>query len=155
MIRTRAHRVDGVPWAAALNATATRDDISLSLLSFAVIDDVIRISGVVRVIGRADDVRLSSIPTLRLASSAGTPLESIRAHGLPAGPLVWVSWTFKRPPAVGCRYEARVEQIKLEWRAGRVTTGSGAGPWAFTFSVRDVEPSDAVAPAYSWNGAAQ
>jgi len=150
--RTRAHRVDGAPWAVALNATAASDDISLTLLALAVVDDVIHISGVVRVSGRAE-VRLSSIPNLRLASVDGPPLELIRAHGLPGGAMVWVSWTYKRPPVVRRQYEARVEQIDLVYRAGRVVNESAPGPWIFVFSVRDDEPFEAVAPGFLWNGA--
>lgn len=132
--RTRARRLDGSPWAVALNETATSDGINVSLLALAVVDDVVQVSGVVRVVGRPN-VQLSSIPTLDLASLDGPPLGLVRAHGLPGGRQVWVSWTYERPVAVHGAYEARIERIDLAYRAGGLVKEAVSGPWVFAFDI--------------------
>jgi hypothetical protein len=133
---------DGAPWAVALNSTASNDDVTVTLLALAVVDDVIRVSGVVRVVGRPNAL-LSSIPTLSLATLDGPPLGMLRAHGLPSGQRVWVSWTFERPAAVARDYEGRIDQFDLAYRAGRFVKEAVTGPWVFTFSVPDGSPSGA------------
>lgn len=134
--RTRAHGVDGAPWAVALNSTAASDDITVTLLALAVVEDVLQVSGVVRVVGRPD-VQLSSIPMLSLATLDGPPLGLVRAHGLPSGRLVWVSWTYERPTGAGPEYQARIDHIDLAYRAGGLVKEAVPGPWVFTFSVPD------------------
>jgi hypothetical protein len=132
--RTRANRVDGGPWAVALNETAATDEIRVTLLALAVVDDVIRVSGIVRVV-RRPDVRLSSVPTLTLASLDGPPLGLTGAHVLPNGRTVWVSWTYGRPADVCREYEGRIDHIDLAYRAGGVVREAVRGPWVFSFSV--------------------
>ena len=48
----------GIPWAAALNVTAECDEITVTLLTLDVVDDLLRLSGLLRV-GRRPDVRVS------------------------------------------------------------------------------------------------
>jgi hypothetical protein len=134
--RSRAHRVDGGPWAVALNETAATDEITVTLLALAVVDDVIRVSGIVRVV-RRPDVRLSNVPTLTLATLDGPPLELLGAHALPNARMVWVSWTYERPADVRTEYEGRIDHIDLAYRAGRVVQEAAPGPWVFTFRVPD------------------
>lgn len=132
--RTRAHWVGGGPWAVALNETAATDEIKVTLLALAVVDDVIRVSGIVQVI-RRPDVRLSNIPTLTLAALDGPPLGLIGAHLLPNGRTVWASWTYARPADVFAEYEGRIDTIDLAYRAGGVVLEAASGPWMFRFSV--------------------
>ncbi len=132
--QTRARRATGGPWAVALNETASTDEIKVTLLALAVVDDVIRVSGVVRVV-RRPDVRLSNIPTLTLATLDGAPLGLIGAHALPSGRTVWVSWIFERPADVSTGYEGRIDHIDLAYRAGGVVRTALPGPWDFTFNV--------------------
>lgn len=146
--RTRARRVDESPWAVALNATAASDGISVTLLAFAVVDDVIQVSGVVRVVGRPN-VLLSNIPTLDLASLDGPPLARVRAHGLPSGRAVWVSWSYERPGVVHGAYEARIDQIDLAYRAGGIVKEVVAGPWLFAFDISDAARATAAGSGWS------
>lgn len=132
--RTRAHRVDGVPWAVALNQTATTDEIRVTLLALAAVGDAIRVSGIVRVV-RRPDVRLSNVPTLALATLDGPPLPLLGAHVLPNGRTVWASWTFERPAHVCTKYEGRIEHIDLAYRAGGVVREALTGPWVFRFRI--------------------
>ena len=131
---SRAPRVDGGPWAVALNKTAATDEIKVTLLALAVVDDVVRVSGIVRVV-RRPDVRLSNTPTLSLATLDGSPLGLIGAHILPNGPMAWVSWTYERPVDVRTEYGGRIDHIELAYRAGGVVQETVPGPWVFTFSV--------------------
>jgi hypothetical protein len=129
-----APRSDGAPWAVALNETAATDEIRVTLLALAAIDAVIRVSGVVRVVGRPD-VKLASVPTLVLGTIDGPQLGLVGAHVLPTRGMVWVSWIFERPADICTEYEGRIEQIGLTYRAGGVAQQVLAGPWIFTFSV--------------------
>lgn len=144
--RTRARSVDGAPWAVALNETAATDEIKVTLLTVAVVDDAIRVSGLVRVV-RRPDVRLSNIPTLTLATLDGPPLGLIGAHVLPNGRVVWVSWTYERPVQVRTEYEGRIDHIDLAYRAGHVVREDVPGPWVFTFRIPD--RSDFESPAHA------
>lgn len=129
--RTRPPAGAGDPWAVALNATAATDDITVTLLAFAVVDDIVRVSGVMRLLRRSD-LHLSNLPTLSISRPGGAPLELVRAHALPHGTLLWVSWIYRRPAEVAARYSGRIDRVELA--AGtRIATVSG--PWAFAFEV--------------------
>lgn len=131
---TRAHRVGRDPWAVALNETAATDDITVTLLALAVVDEVIRVSGIMRLLRRSD-LRLSNLPALVLATLDGAPLELLRAHALPNGAMFWVSWTYGRPAEVCTGYEGRIDHIDLAYGARSVVREAVPGPWVFTFSV--------------------
>ncbi len=130
----RAHRVDGGPWAVALNATAATDEIQVTLLTLAVVDEVIRISGIMRVIRRSD-LRLSNVPALALSTLDGAPLALLGARVLPNGAMYWVSWTYGRPAEVCTGYEGRIDSIELARGARDVVREAMPGPWVFTFKV--------------------
>jgi hypothetical protein len=127
-------RAAGGPWAVALNETAATDDVKVTLLALAVVDDIIRISGIVQVV-RRPDVRFSNIPALTLAMLDGPPLGLLGAHVLPNGRRVWVSWTYERPAKVCTEYEGRIDGIDLAYRAGGVVQVSMPGPWVFRFAI--------------------
>ncbi len=129
-------RVAGGPWAVALNETAATDDVKVTLLALAVVDDIIRISGIIQVI-RRPDVRFSNIPALILAPLDGPPLGLLGAHVLPNGRKVWVSWTYERPAQVCTEYEGRIDGIELAYRAGGVVQVAMPGPWVFRFAIRN------------------
>lgn len=144
--RTLAHRVDGARWAVALNETATTGDIRVTLLTLTVVDDVIRVSGIIRVV-RRPDVKLSNVPTLALATLDGPPLELLRARVLPNERLVWVSWTFVRPADICTEYEGRIDHIDLAYGDGGVVREALPGPWVFTFSIaNESRPGDRSDP---------
>jgi hypothetical protein len=132
--RTRAHRVDRGPWAVALNEAAATDDITVTLPALAVVDEVIRVSGIVHLIRRSD-LRLSNVPAPTLATLDGAPLGLLRAHALPNGAMSWVSWTYGRPAEVCTGYEGRIDRIDLAYGARSVVREGVPGPWAFGFCV--------------------
>jgi hypothetical protein len=134
MAPTQAHRVDRAPWAAAINETAVTDDITVTLLAFAVVGEVIRVSGLMRLVRRSD-LRLTSVPALTLATLDGAPLGLLRAHALPSGPMFWVSWTYERPAEVCTGYEGRIDRVDLAYNTRSVVREAVPGPWVFTFSV--------------------
>lgn len=134
--RSRARLLDGAPWAVALNATAARDNVAVTLLALTLVDDVVHVSGVVRVVGRVN-VQLSSIPALGLATLDGPPLGLVRAHGLPGGRLVWITWTYERPTILDRRFEGRIDHIDLAYRAGGRINEAVPGPWVFRFDIPD------------------
>ncbi len=132
---TRAHRVGRDPWAVALNETAATDDITVTLLALAVVDEVVRVSGIMRLL-RHSDLRLSNVPALVLTTLAGAPLGLLRAHALPNGAMFWVSWTYGRPADVCTGYKGRIDQVDLALGAGNgVRVATVPGPWIFAFSV--------------------
>ena len=132
---TRALRVGRDPWAVALNVTAATDDITVTLLGLAVVDEVIRVSGIMRLL-RHSDLRLSNVPALVLATHDGAPLELLRAHALPNGAMFWVSWMYGRRAEVCTGYEGRIDHIDLALGAGNGVRVAGVpGPWVFTFNV--------------------
>lgn len=136
IVRKRAQPADGAPWAFALNETAASDDIEVTLLALALVDDIVRVSGLVRVV-RRPDVRLTNIPSLTLATLDGPPLALIGGHVLPYGRIAWVSWMYERPALVHTGYRARIDHIDLAYRAGGVVREDVPGPWVFAFRVPD------------------
>ncbi len=136
VVCNRAQPVDGAPWAFALNETAASDDIEVTLLALTLVDDVVRVSGLVRVV-RRPDVRVANIPSLALATLDGPPLALVGGHVLPYGRVVWVSWTYERPALAHTEYAGRIDRIDLAYRAGGVVREDVPGPWVFTFRVPD------------------
>jgi hypothetical protein len=124
--------VDAAPWGVALNTTAAANDVEVSLVALAVVDDVVRVSGLIRALHRPD-ARLADIPSLRLAAVDRPPLSLVAAHGLPHCRVIWMAWAYARPPAVLTEYEGRIEQVDLAYRAGGVVREAVPGPWLFTF----------------------
>ena len=134
---TRPHRSGRGPWAVALNETAVTDDITVTLLALAVVDDIVRVSGIMRLL-RHSDLRLSNVPALDLATLERVPLGLLRAHALPNGPMFWVSWIYGRPTDVCTGYKGRIDHIDLAQSAGNgVRVVAVPGPWNFTFSVAE------------------
>jgi len=123
------------PWAVALNATAATDDITVTLLTLAVVEEVLRVSGIMRLL-RHSDLRLSNVPALDLATRDGAPLSLLRAHALPNGAMFWVSWIYARPADVCTGYKGRIDHIDLSLGAGNgVRVAAVPGPWIFRFRV--------------------
>ncbi|MDA8238158.1 MAG: hypothetical protein M0T75_09815 [Chloroflexi bacterium] len=140
---------DGGPWpdgawATALNATDEREEISITLLAMDVVDDLLRMNGLLRV-SRRPDVRVATVPALEVALPDGTPLALIDAHVLPQGRIVWMSWTFERPSRAPDGLEGRIRNVVLEYRGGGSARIDVAGPWAFSLPVRPPGRRDAVA----------
>jgi hypothetical protein len=127
----RALRVARDPWAVALNQTAATDDITVTLLTLAVVDEFIRVSGLMRLVRRSG-LRLSSLPALTLCAGNGAPLELLRAHALPDGSMFWVSWIYRQPAEVCTGFEGRIDHIDL---VDGARVAALPGPWAFTFNV--------------------
>jgi len=124
-------------WAFALNKSADCDDIEITLLSFVVVGEFVRVSGFVRIRNRPN-VRLASVPELSLATVDGVPIVPLSAHVLPHGELAWVSWLFKRPPDVLGEYEGRISRVELDHHiGGRVPRGyqPQSGAWTFRFQL--------------------
>jgi hypothetical protein len=131
IVGARAQRVGRDPWAVALNETAATDDMTVTLLTLAVVDEFIRVSGLMRLLRRSG-LRLSSLPGLALYTGAGAPLELLRAHALPDGAMFWVSWLYRQPAEICTEYEGRIDHVDLA-NGARMETVSG--PWVFTFNV--------------------
>lgn len=131
----------GRPWAAVLDATAEHEDIVVSLLTLVVVDDLMRLTGVLRVRGR-DDVRVVAVPALEVTLPDGTALRLVDARVQPHGRLSWVSWTYERPDVIPARLEARIERIELEHRIGGSTRVAVTGPWELSSQARPPVPVD-------------
>jgi hypothetical protein len=124
-----------IPWAAALNETAECDEISVTLLALDVVDDLMRLTGVIRV-GDRPDIAVASIPSLEVSYADGAPLAMVDARVLPHGRLAWMSWTYERPAIVPERLEAKISNIVFEFRGTRPARIDVRGPWAFSLHVR-------------------
>lgn len=136
----------GVAWAAALNATAEHEEVTVTLLTLAVVDDLMRVTGLLRVRSRTD-VRIATIPSLEMAQPDGIALRLVDARAQPHGRVTWVSWTYERPEIVPDRLEGRIEHVELAYRLGGAARVDVPGPWAFTFPVR--RPTVGETPARS------
>jgi hypothetical protein len=132
-----------VPWAAALNTTAEHDEITVTLLSLAVVDDQMRLTGLLRVRSRPD-VRVATIPSLEVAMPGGTALRLVDARVQPRGRVTWVSWTYEWPEIVPGRLEGRIDHIELEYRLGGTARVDVLGPWDFSFPVRPPTEAEIV-----------
>lgn len=122
------------PWAFSVNETAASHDVQITLLSFAVVGDIVRVSGLVRVPNRRD-VRLSAVPDLVISPLDGPALVLVAAHVLPQGRMTWVSWVYERPKHVLAPYEARIEQVGLLYQVGGHFQEKPHGPWVFRFRL--------------------
>lgn len=124
-------------WAFAVNSTARCSDIEITLLSFAIVGNLARVTGLVRVRNRPD-VRLASVPELLLSTVDGASLAPLSGHVLPHGALAWVSWLYQRPPEVLTEYEGRIERVDLNHQTGgqvaRPRQPQG-GTWLFRFRL--------------------
>ena len=124
-------------WAFAINTTVDSSDIAVTLLSFIVVGQLVRVTGLVA-IRSGPNVRLATVPELSLAIVDGPSLVPLSAHLLPHADMAWVSWLFKRPEHVLNEYEGRIERVDLVQH-----TGGGAprprqpqpGEWVFRFRL--------------------
>lgn len=135
-----AHR--GEAWASAINETAVHDAVEVTLLTLAVVDDLVRITGLVRVRDRTD-LRLTSVPPLDLVGlPGGSELRLLHARAQPHTAVTWTSWTYERPEPVPSRLEARLARLELEYRIGGAARIEAVGPWEFSFPVSQPAPTD-------------
>lgn len=135
------------PRAFALNETAQCEGIEITLCSFVLVDELARVTGVVRVRSRPD-VRLGSVPSLVVSNAHGTTLDPLAAHVMPHGGLSWVSWLFRLPPGSTGEYEGRIDRVDVDYRAGGRPPMPQLGPWLFRFRVPGgPAASPALAPA--------
>lgn len=130
------------PWAFPVNRTATGHDIEITLLSFTLVEEFARLTGLVR-LSAPTDVRLATVPALSLVGADGPPLVPVSAHVLPQGALAWVSWLFRSPAIGTTSFEARIERVDLAYQIGKRPPAAFTGPWAFQFDV--VPPTEQVA----------
>jgi hypothetical protein len=124
-------------WAFAVNCTADVSDIEITLLSFVVVADLVRVTGLVRVRNRPN-VRLASVPDLALATTDGVPLAALTAHVMPYGAMAWVSWLYRRPPEVLTDYEGRIGRVDLSHDGGGrlpQPRQPQLGAWVFHFAL--------------------
>lgn len=124
-------------WAFAVNSTVECSGIEITLLSFAVVGNLARVTGLVRVRDRPD-VHLASVPELSLTTVDGSPLAFLSAHVLPHGAMAWVSWLYQRPPRVLNEYEGRIDRVRLDQHArGRDPQPRQPehGAWVFRFQL--------------------
>lgn len=124
-----------IPWAAAVNATAECEEISVTLLALDAVDGLLRLTGLLRV-GERPDIRVAMTPSLELSHLDGLPLPMIDAHVMPHGRLAWLSWTYERPAIVPERLVGTISHIVFEYRGGRASRVDVAGPWDFSLRVR-------------------
>ncbi len=124
-------------WAFAINSTVDCSDIEITLLSFVVVGEFARVTGLVRIRNRPD-VRLASVPQLSLKIVDGPPLAPLSAHVLPHGDMAWVSWLYRRPPHVVNAYEGNIDLVNLDQHArGRDPRPHQPqrGAWVFRFQL--------------------
>jgi hypothetical protein len=124
-------------WAFAVNSTVECAGIEITLLSFVVVADLARVTGLVHVRNRPD-VRLASVPELSLTIVDGSPLAFLSANVLPHGAMAWVSWLYQRPPHVLNEYEGRIDRVSLDQHArGRDPQPRQPqhGAWVFRFQL--------------------
>ena len=124
-------------WAFAVNSTVDSSDIEIALLSYVVVADLVRVTGLVRIRNRPN-VRLASVPELSLATADGSPLTAITAHVLPYGAFAWVSWLYRRPPKVLNDYVGTIERVDLDHDSGGrlpKPRQPQRGAWVFQFTL--------------------
>jgi hypothetical protein len=143
--KARADELSRDPWAVALNVTAATGDITVTLLTLAVVDEYIRVSGLMRLLRRSG-LRLSTLPALTLSTADGAPLELLRAHALPNGAMFWLSWIYRQPAEVCTGYEGRIDHLEL---ADGARVAAVPGPWVFTFDVSKSSPGGRSQPGVS------
>jgi hypothetical protein len=124
-------------WAFAINSTVVASDIAITLLSFTVVGELVRVTGLVAIRSRPN-VRLATVPDLSLSTEDGTRLVPLSAHLLPHGDLAWVAWLFRRPKSVLNDYEGRVERVELALHTGGQSPRPRQpqpGTWVFRFTL--------------------
>jgi hypothetical protein len=121
-------------WAFAVNEMAEHSDVEITLLSLVVVEQLVRMTGLVRVRNRPD-VRLASVPDMALSGHDGQALTLVSGHVQPQGAIAWVSWLFQRPARIISVYEARIDRINLDYRVGKRSPQPQAGPWLFRFQL--------------------
>jgi hypothetical protein len=124
-------------WAFAINSTVDSSDIAITLLSFTVVGELVRVTGLVAIRSRPN-VRLATVPDLSLSTGDGTRLVPLSAHLLPHRDLAWVSWLFRRPKTVLNDYEGRVERVELALHTGGQSPRPRQpqqGKWVFRFTL--------------------
>lgn len=132
----------GEAWAVAINATAEHDGVAVTLLTLAVVDDLVRITGLIRA-GDTTGLRLTTVPSLELVGLPdGAELRLLHARAQPHTAVTWASWTFERPTLVPSRLEARLARLELEYRVGGTARIEAVGPWEFSFPVSRPAPAD-------------
>jgi len=136
------------PWAFPVNRTASGHDIEITLLSFTLVEEFARLTGLVR-LGGPTDVRLATVPALALVGAGGPALVPVSAHVLPQGALAWVSWLFRSPSVGTTSFEARIERVDLAYQIGKRPTAAFTGPWVFHFDLAPVADAVAAGPTLS------
>ena len=124
-------------WAFAVNSTVDSSNIEITLFSFVVVGNLVRLTGLVHVRNRPD-VRLASVPDLSLTTADGSSLACLSGHVLPHGAMAWVSWLFRRPANVLTEYEGRIDRVDLDHHTGgRVPRPRQPqrGTWVFHFTL--------------------
>ena len=116
---------------------AARHDIEITLLSFTLVEEFARLTGLVR-LSAPTDVRLATVPALSLVGADGPPLEPVSAHVLPQGALAWVSWLFRSPAVGTTTFDARIERVDLAYQIGKRPPAAFTGPWVFRFELLPV-----------------
>lgn len=134
------------PWAFPVNQTASGHDIEITLLSFTLVGEFARLTGLVR-LSAPTDVRLATVPALSLVGADGPPLVPVSAHVLPQGALAWVSWLFRSPSVGTTSFDARIERVDLAYQIGKRPTAAFSGPWAFHFALLPVTEPVASGPS--------
>jgi hypothetical protein len=136
------------PWAFPVNQTASGHDIEITLLSFTLVGEFARLTGLVR-LSAPTDVRLATVPALSLVGADGPPLVPVSAHVLPQGALAWVSWLFRSPSVGTTSFEARIERVDLAYQIGKRPTAAFTGPWVFHFALLPIGEPVAAGPRMS------
>lgn len=136
------------PWTFPVNQTASGHDIEITLLSFTLVEEFARLTGLVR-LSAPTDVRLATVPALSLVGADGPPLVPVSAHVLPQGALAWVSWLFRSPAVGTTSFEARIERVDLAYQIGKRPTAAFTGPWVFHFDLIPVGEPVAAGPSLS------
>jgi hypothetical protein len=130
-----------------VNQAVTVNGVELTLLSYAVADDSIRVQGAIRVSGD-HEARLGGVPELELRQVGDpTPLPSLGVRVLPSPPLIWLAWEFALPGTPPGPMSARIESLRFGYRIGS-KADVVIGPWLFDDIGDRVEP----APANSRQG---
>jgi hypothetical protein len=118
------------PWATLVNQVAIVHDIEITLLSYVVVDDAMRVHGAVRV--TADhEALLTTVPVLELRQvGEPSPMRPLGGRVLPRPPIVWVVWMFELPGPEPSIIAARISELAFGQRIG-AKPDVVRGPWLF------------------------
>ena len=133
------------PWATLINQAAIVQGIEVTLLSYVVVDDAMRVHGAVRV--TADhEALLATVPVLELTQrDEPSAMHPLGGRVLPRPPIVWVVWMFDLPGPEPSIIEARIGELAFGQRVG-AKPDVVRGPWLFHPS-RDEGTSQGAADA--------